>query len=100
MPEESVQFCKELGASLSKAEIYPESMLEQKEASMSEYNSMAFNYEDQGNYVTACYFYQKVIDIAISCKVTPPAFRTNSTNSSPYSGWANASTRRTTKSKP
>ena len=36
---------------------------------MNEYNSMAFNYEDQGNYVTACYFYRKVIDIAIACKV-------------------------------
>lgn len=30
---------------------------------------MAFNYEDQGDYVTACYFYNKVIDIASSCKV-------------------------------
>lgn len=29
---------------------------------------MAFNYEDQGDYVTACYFYNKVIDIASSCK--------------------------------
>lgn len=36
---------------------------------MNEYNSMAFNYEDQGDYVTACYFYNKVIDIAASCKV-------------------------------
>lgn len=31
---------------------------------------MAFNYEDQGDYVTACYFYNKVIDIAASSKVT------------------------------
>ena len=30
---------------------------------------MAFNYEDQGNYITACYFYRKVIDIALSCDV-------------------------------
>ena len=30
---------------------------------------MAFNYEDQGDYITACYFYNKVIDIASSCKV-------------------------------
>lgn len=44
-------------------------MLEQKEAAMNDYNSMAFNYEDQGDYVTACYFYNKVIDIASSCKV-------------------------------
>lgn len=36
---------------------------------MNEYNSMAFNYEDQGDYITACYFYNKVIDIASSCKV-------------------------------
>ena len=36
---------------------------------MSEYNSMAFNYEDQGDYVTACYFYNKVIEIALSAKV-------------------------------
>lgn len=33
------------------------------------YNSMAFNYEDQGDYITACYFYNKVIEIATSCKV-------------------------------
>lgn len=45
-------------------------MMEQKEASMNDYNSMAFNYEDQGDYVTACYFYNKVIDIAASSKVT------------------------------
>lgn len=44
-------------------------MTNEKEAAMNEYNSIAFNYEDQGNYVTACYFYQKVIDIALSCKV-------------------------------
>ena len=81
-----MQFYKELGESLSKAEVHPESMLDQKEASLGEYNSMAFNYEDQGNYVTACYFYQKVIDIAISCKVTLSPCRTSSTNSWPYWG--------------
>ena len=36
-------------------------MMDEKEASMNEYNSMAFNYEDQGDYVTASYFYYKVI---------------------------------------
>lgn len=30
---------------------------------------MAFNNEDQGDYITACYFYNKVIEIAISAKV-------------------------------
>ena len=52
---------------------------------MNEYNSMAFNYEDQGNYITACYFYRKVIDIALSCNVTLTFyFRINNTNKSPY----------------
>ena len=44
-------------------------MLDQKEAAMNEYNSLAFNYEDRGDYVTACYFYNRVIEIARSCKV-------------------------------
>jgi len=35
---------------------------------MNEYNSIAFNYEDQGDFATAAYFYQRVIDLAISCK--------------------------------
>lgn len=35
---------------------------------MNEYNSIAFNYEDQGDFVTASYFYQKVIELASSCK--------------------------------
>ena len=70
MPEDSLHFYKQLGESLAKAEVRPESMLEQKHASMAEYNSMAFNYEDQGDYVTASYFYRKVIDIALGCKVT------------------------------
>lgn len=34
---------------------------------MSEYNSIAFNYQDQNDCVTASYFYQKVIELAISC---------------------------------
>jgi hypothetical protein len=41
---------------------------------------MAFNYEDQGDYVTACYFYNKVIDIASSCKVYEYLFRINNFN--------------------
>lgn len=36
---------------------------------MSEYNSIAFNYEDQGDFVTAAYFYKKVIQLAKSCNV-------------------------------
>lgn len=36
---------------------------------MNEYNSIAFNYEDQGEFVTAAYFYRKVIELASSCKV-------------------------------
>jgi hypothetical protein len=54
---------------LEKAEVRPDSAREQKEAAMNEYNSIAFNYEDQGDFVTAAYFYQKVIELAISCKV-------------------------------
>lgn len=47
---------------------------------MNEYNSIAFNYEDQGDFVTASYFYQKVIDLASSCKVRVRPLRTNSTS--------------------
>ena len=35
---------------------------------MNEYNSIAFNYEDQGDYSTAAYFYQRVVNLAESCK--------------------------------
>lgn len=35
---------------------------------MNEYNSIAFNYEDQGDFATAAYFYQRVVELAISCK--------------------------------
>ena len=44
---------------------------------MNEYNSMASNYEDQGDYVTACYFYNKVVEIARSSKVFYSIFRIN-----------------------
>ena len=37
---------------------------------MNRYNEMAFNYGDQGDYVTASYFYRKAISTAIACKVT------------------------------
>ena len=42
---------------------------------MNEYNSMAFNYEDQGDFKTAAYFYQKVIELAYSCKVHRISFQ-------------------------
>ena len=48
---------------------------------MNEFHSIAYNYEDQGDYVTASYFYQKVIDLALSSKVLPVSCRTNSSNS-------------------
>ena len=38
---------------------------------MNEYHSIAYNYEDQADYVTACFFYQKVIELALSAKVKP-----------------------------
>lgn len=46
----------------------PDSERLQKEAALAEYNSMAFNYEDQGDFVTASYFYKKVIELAVSAK--------------------------------
>jgi hypothetical protein len=58
--------------------VRPDSSREQKEAAMNEYNSVAFNYEDQGDYVTASYFYQKVIELASSCKANLLLFRINS----------------------
>jgi hypothetical protein len=51
---------------------------------MNEYNSIAFNYEDQGDFITASYFYQKVTELAIACKVITITFRINNTNLSPY----------------
>lgn len=59
--EPTLQFYQDLSRSLSKAEVRPDSERVQKEAALSEYNSMAFNYEDQGDFVTASYFYKKVI---------------------------------------
>jgi hypothetical protein len=47
---------------------------------MNEYNSIAFNYEDQEDYATASYFYQKVIELAVSCKVVARLVRTNNTS--------------------
>lgn len=47
---------------------------------MNEYHSIAYNYEDQGDYVTACYFYQKVIELALSAKVAPVSSRTTSSS--------------------
>jgi hypothetical protein len=47
---------------------------------MNEYNSIAFNYEDQGDFVSASYFYQKVIDLAASCKVPLSPLRTSNTS--------------------
>lgn len=35
---------------------------------INEYNSIAFNYEDQGDFSTAAYFYQRVVELAISSK--------------------------------
>ena len=45
---------------------------------MSEYNSIAFNYEDQSDFVTASYFYKKVIELAVSCNVQSYLSRINS----------------------
>ena len=66
--ESTLQFYQDLSRSLSKAEVRPDSERVQKEAALSEYNSMAFNYEDQGDFVTASYFYKKVIELAVSSK--------------------------------
>lgn len=35
---------------------------------MNEYNSLAYVYEDQGDYLVSAYFYNKVIDLARSAK--------------------------------
>lgn len=59
--ENTLQFYSDFGVSLVKAEVRPDSERNKKEAAMNEYNSIAFNYEDQGDYATASYFYQKVI---------------------------------------
>ena len=78
--ESTLQFYNDFANSLTKAEVRPESTREQKEAAMNEYNSIAFNYEDQGDSVTAAYFYQKVIELAVSCKVTDDLSRINNLN--------------------
>jgi hypothetical protein len=56
----------------------------QKETAMNEYNSIAFNYEDQGDFATACYFYQKVIELAKSSNVKYFRFRISNMNWWPY----------------
>ena len=58
----------------------PDSSRADKEAAMNEYNSIAFNYEDQGDFVTASYFYQKVVELANSCKVRVGLCRIDSSN--------------------
>ena len=35
---------------------------------MNEYSSLAYTYEDQGDYITSAYFYNKVIELARACK--------------------------------
>jgi hypothetical protein len=42
--ESTLQFYSDFASSLAKAEVRPDSSREQKEASMNEYNSIAFNY--------------------------------------------------------
>lgn len=59
--ESTLQFYSDFAGSLSKAEVRPDTERTQKDSAMSEYNSIAFNYEDQGDFVTASYFYKKVI---------------------------------------
>ena len=81
-PEEetALQFQADFAARLARAEVRLDSSREEKEAAMNEYHSIAYNYEDQGDYITACYFYQKVIDLALSCKVTQTEDRTSSSS--------------------
>lgn len=74
-------------------------MIQEKEESMNEYNSMAFNYEDQGDFLTASYFYNKVIDIASSCKVNSILLRTSNSNWWPYWGWESVLINKKTKTK-
>ena len=75
-----LQFYNDFGVSLSKAEVRPDWSREQKESAMNEYNSIAFGYEDQGDFTTAAYFYQKVIELSVSSKVILLKPRINSTN--------------------
>ena len=75
-----MQFWQEFGGRLGRAEVRLDSTKEEKEAAMNEYHSIAYNYEDQGDYVTACYFYQKVIELALSAKVAPVSSRTTSSS--------------------
>jgi len=35
---------------------------------MNEYSSLAYTYEDQGDFVTSAYFYNKVIELARASK--------------------------------
>jgi hypothetical protein len=59
--ENTIRFYSDFAISLVRAEVRPDSELTKKETAMNEYNSIAFNYEDQGDYATASYFYKKVI---------------------------------------
>jgi len=66
--EDEMQFFTDFSQALIKAEVRPESTKEQKSLAINEYNSIAFNYEDQGDFSTAAYFYQRVVELAISGK--------------------------------
>lgn len=90
-----MQFYNDFSQSLTKAEVRPDSSRDAKEAAINEYNSIAFNYEDQGDFVTASYFYQKVVDLSISCKVLSDECRKSSMSWRPCWGWGNATTRET-----
>lgn len=91
--EATLQFYNEFASSLAKAEVRPDSSRGDKEAAMNEYNSIAFNYEDQGDFVTASYFYQKVVELANSCKVVRMLFRIDSSNLWPCWAWESATIR-------
>lgn len=66
MAEADYAFLSDLGGNLKKAELHCYYNNTEKESAMNEYNSLAYVYEEQGDYVTSAYFYDKVIQLAES----------------------------------
>lgn len=68
LTESEYAMLNDLAATLKKAESFTYYNDTEKDNAMNEYNSLAYVYEDQGEYVTSAYFYNKVIELARAAK--------------------------------
>ena len=64
--QEEIGFYTEFATTIVKAEVKVQSTKQQRDFAMNQYNSIAFNYEDQGDFATAAYFYQRVVELSVT----------------------------------